>query len=88
MNNQKVMDYQRKRLITLIREVDALYDGNDEAFLQEYIAEVLKQWSNNMQEAINCFEGLKVSAFPHHFRAETPRKWKRLKGHGAFYDNK
>lgn len=55
-------DYNLRRLANLIKEVSDLHGGDDEAFLAEYIAEVSKEWSNDLNKAIVCFEDLKKQA--------------------------
>lgn len=62
MNYQQVMDYQRRRLVELIKEVSDLNGGDDPAWLAEYTAEVLKDWSDKLHSAIICFEDLKQQA--------------------------
>lgn len=86
MNYQQVMDYQRKRLLTLIREVSALNGGDDEAFLEEYIAEVLKEWSDRLYTAIRCFESLKVAEKLHVKLLRQPI-WQPVKGHPVFREH-
>ncbi len=72
---ETVRDYQRRHLTKLIREVSELYGGEPTyvnkhtgeivgaCFLDEYIAEVIKEWSNDLCAAIACFEDLKTQAF-------------------------
>lgn len=73
MDHQQVTDYQRRKLVTLIREVSELHGGEPEfdphtgevlgeIFLNEYIAEVVKEWSNDLVTAIACFEDVKARA--------------------------
>lgn len=62
MRYEQIMEHQKKRLIELIREVSNLHGGDDAEFLDEYIAAVLKEWSNKLHTAILCFEGLRDQA--------------------------
>jgi len=58
MQNEMLNDYQRRKLINLIRQVSANYGGDDEQFLNEYIAEVLDTWKNDLPAAVKCFTEL------------------------------
>lgn len=49
---------KREKLKNLITELSRLYGGDDVEFLKEYIDEVLKEWSHDLNRAIECFEGL------------------------------
>jgi hypothetical protein len=62
MDFQQLKDYQKRKLVTLIMEVDELHGGNDVDFLNEYVAEVLSNWANDLQLGIDCFEDLKAQA--------------------------
>ena len=42
----------------LIIQVSQKHGGDDEQFLEEYINDVMKQWSHDLNVAIVCFEGL------------------------------
>lgn len=91
MIQQSVIDeYNRKKLINLIREVSDLWGGDEEKFLDEYIAETVKQWSNNLQAAIDCFTELKAQAVmltPIDVRSKLTSKEVRTQGHKAFRDH-
>jgi len=58
MNYQQMQDYYQRKLIELIRQVSANYGGDDEQFLNEYIAEVLDTWKNDLPAAVKCFTEL------------------------------
>ena len=58
MKPEQVREYQRRELIKLIRQVSANYGGDDEQFLNEYIAEVLDTWKNDLPAAVKCFTEL------------------------------
>jgi len=45
-----------KRLKKLIVDVSNKYVGDDKKWLDEYIEEVIKQYSNDLDTAIICFE--------------------------------
>lgn len=49
---------KRERLATLIKELSAKAGGDDDEFLNEYIAELLAKYSNDLDTAIACFEDL------------------------------
>jgi len=57
-----IHDYNLGRLANLIKDVSDLHGGDDPQFLAEYIAEVTKEWSNDLNKAIDCFEDLKQQA--------------------------
>jgi hypothetical protein len=42
--------------------VSALWGEDSEEFLDDYIAEVLFTWKNDLQSAVICFEDLKTQA--------------------------
>lgn len=58
MNHQQLTDYLQKKLVSLIRQVSVNYGGDDEQFLNEYIAEVLDTWKNDLPAAVKCFTEL------------------------------
>lgn len=63
IDEKEMIKYRAKKIITLIQEVSALNGGDDEDFLNDYIAEVLKECSNNSEKqiaTIACFEDLKA----------------------------
>lgn len=62
LDEQLLNNYRRQKLINLIIEIDQLWGGSDQKFLDEYIAEVLKEWSNDLQSAIRMFETYKKQA--------------------------
>ncbi len=62
MSYQQMQDYKRRKLVTLIREVDQMWGGDDEEFLNEYIAEVLHTWENDIDKALICFTDLHKQA--------------------------
>ncbi len=72
----------------MIREISDLYGGDDEDFLNAYIEELLKEWSNRMGELMCCLEDLHKQALV------IGRKRKNrdvgavdispVRGHGAF----
>ncbi len=49
-------------LISLIKRVSQLYGGDDGEWLRQYTNEVLSEWSQDMDRAIECFEDLKQQA--------------------------
>ncbi len=53
--NQSFLD--RKYTISiLIKKISFHYGGDDPAFLDIYIAEVIEKWKDNMQIAQECFQ--------------------------------
>jgi len=55
---------KRNHLISLIRHVGELY-GEDELFLDDYIVDQVKLWSNTpdrLAQAVICFQDLKDMA--------------------------
>ncbi len=96
-------DYNRRKLVNLIREVSALHGGEPEfdkysgevlgeSFLADYIAEVLKEWSNDLVNAIACFEDLKAQAvnlsrYSRNVPKREVREIPKVKGHGAFREH-
>lgn len=95
ISKSTIDDYNRKRLANLIKEVSTLHGGEPEFdprtgevlgefFLDEYIAEVLKEWSNDLPKAIACFSDLKLQAIGLK-GVETKRvAVEKSQGHGAF----
>jgi len=65
---KQITDYQQKqnyyvrKLVPLIRDVSSLWGNDSEQFLDDYIAEVLFTWKNDLQSAVICFEDLKAQA--------------------------
>ncbi len=43
-------------IIALIKNISKAYGGDDPAFLDIYIAEVIEKWKDNMQIAQECFQ--------------------------------
>ncbi len=56
LDEQLLIKYRRQKLVNLVREADALWGNSDQEFLEEYIAEGMKEWSNDLQSAIRSFE--------------------------------
>jgi len=83
----KVRDYHRKKLIGLIQEVSSLCGGNANDFLNEYIAEVLNTWENDLVAAIAVFEDLKTQASKlasKDAKSDVTSKDGTFRGHAAF----
>jgi len=77
-------DYNRRKLVKLIIEVSRLHGGDDDEFLSEYIAQVIKEWSNNLLAAIACFEDLKANA---KWTQPAKRVIEPYQGHRAFREH-
>ncbi|EKD75450.1 MAG: hypothetical protein ACD_44C00125G0002 [uncultured bacterium] len=53
-----VLRQKQAELKQLIKQVSTNYGGDDEPFLEEYINDVLHDWSGDLQTALACFRGL------------------------------
>jgi hypothetical protein len=62
ISEKDILEYRRRKVANLVKEVSDLHGGDSAEFLQEYIAEVLHTWANDLQSAITCFEELKKQA--------------------------
>lgn len=51
---------KKRELELLIRKVSCNYGGDDENFLEEYINDVIGEWSYNLDAALACFRDLSV----------------------------
>ena len=101
IDQKLINEYQRKRLVTLIREVSELHGGEPthdphtgevlgDIFLAEYTAEVLRDWANDLQSAVKCFEDLKQQALDLKKYAPIKKESKVVTpstGHGAFKEH-
>jgi hypothetical protein len=56
----KKRNYATEQLRALIRKVSVSYGGDDEIFLEEYIDDVIREWSHDLDKAIACFNSLSI----------------------------
>lgn len=45
-----------QKLYVLIKQISAVYGGDDAQFLQEYFDEILRDWSYDIDRVIACFK--------------------------------
>jgi hypothetical protein len=62
MFEQKLIEYRKRHLISVIRAVGCMFNEQPQ-FLDGYIVEQVNLWSNRLDEAIACFEDLKVNGY-------------------------
>jgi len=82
-----IKGYHRKKLAQLIYEVSEVSGGNTNDFLNEYIAEVLNTWENDLVAAIAVFEDLKTQASKlasKDAKSDVTSKDGTFRGHAAF----
>ena len=53
-----MQNYLRRKLINLVHQVSESWGGDEDQFLNEYIAEVLRTWDHDLSAAIRCFQEL------------------------------
>jgi hypothetical protein len=51
-------------LQALIRQVSKNYGGDDLAFMEEYISDVICAWHHDLGKIITCFQDLAIQRFP------------------------
>jgi hypothetical protein len=49
---------KRNHLERLIRKVSEMYGGDDSKFLEDYVKDVINEYGDNLDVAIDCFESI------------------------------
>jgi hypothetical protein len=53
-----IQSCKEEELKNLIKKISAYYSGDDTQFLSDYIDDVIKEWSHDLDQAIACFQSL------------------------------
>ena len=80
IDEKLVQDYQRRKVLNLIIEVEIAMGGDAES-AKSYAEDILNNCANDLQSTLTCF--LELHAL--YCKPVEKKAYTRIKGHGAFY---